>query len=87
MGMYLLSWNHPRGQSLKDRIDRHRLYPVTVSVLLSGREKDFLLEREVVLCRQLLEAPYYLDHLGISDARKGRILDEFRLLCNQKAVP
>ena len=86
MGMYLLSWNHPRGQSLKDRIDKHHLYPVTVSVLLSGREKDFLLEREVVLCRQLLEAPYYLDHLGVSDIRKARILDEFRLLCNLKAT-
>ena len=83
-GMYLLSWNHPRGQSLKDRIDRHHLYPVTVSVLLSGREKDYLLAREVVLCRQLLEAPYYLDHLGISDPRKERILDEFRMLCNLK---
>jgi hypothetical protein len=86
MGMYLLSWNHPRGQSLKDRIDKHHLYPVTVSVLLSGREKDFLLEREVVLCRQLLEAPYYLDHLGVSDTRKARILDEFRLLCNLKPI-
>lgn len=82
VGMYLLSWNHPRGQGLKDRIDRHRLYPITVSVQLSSREKDFLLAREVVLCRQLLQAPYYLDHLGVSEERKKRILDEFRLLCN-----
>jgi hypothetical protein len=82
VGMYLLSWNHPRGKGLKDRIDRHRLYPITVSVQLSSHEKDFLLAREVVLCRQLLQAPYYLDHLGVSEERKKRILDEFRLLCN-----
>ncbi|MBC2840048.1 ATP cone domain-containing protein [Robiginitalea sp. SC105] len=86
-GMYLLSWNHPRGNGLKDRIDRHRLYPITVSVLLSAREKEFLLKREVVLGRQLLEAPYLLDHLGVSQSRKSRILDEFEVLCNHKKKP
>lgn len=85
MGMYLLSWNHPKGESLKDRIDRYHLYPITVSVLLSRREKDFLLGREIVLCRELLKAPYFLDHLGVSDVRKKRILEEFRMLCNTKS--
>ncbi|MFM1878248.1 MAG: hypothetical protein RLZZ241_1114 [Bacteroidota bacterium] len=84
MGLYLLSWDFPRGTSLKDRIDQHRLYPITVSVLLSGREKDFLLSREIVLCRELLKAPYYLDHLGIGESRKQRILEELRMLCITK---
>lgn len=85
MGMYLLSWNHPKGESLKERIDRYHLYPITVSVLLSRHEKDFLLSREIVLCRQLLEAPYFLDHLGVSDIRKKRILEEFQMLCIPKS--
>lgn len=83
-GMYLLSWGHPRGNALKDRIDRHQLYPITVSVLLSAMEKQFLLEREVVLGRQLLRAHHFLDHLGVSDNRKDRILTEFRELCGKK---
>ncbi|WP_088341888.1 restriction endonuclease [Robiginitalea sediminis] len=83
-GLYLLSWNHPRGNGLKDRIDRHRLYPITVSMLLSGREKEFLLGREVVLGRQLLESAFLLDHLGVSRERKDRILGEFLELCEPK---
>ncbi|MDG1572449.1 restriction endonuclease [Robiginitalea sp. M366] len=86
-GLYLLSWNHPRRASLKDRIDRHRLYPITVSMLLSSREKAFLLEREIVLGRELLKAPYFLDHLGVSRERKARILEEFSELCQQTVAP
>lgn len=80
-GLYLLSWAYPKGAGLKDRIDRYRLYPITVSMQLSSREKDFLLDREIVLGKQLLGAPHFLDHLGVSEQRKGRILEEFRELC------
>ncbi len=86
-GMYLLSWDHPKGEALKDRIDRNRLYPITVSVLLSSKEKHFLLDREVVLGRQLLKAPYLLDHLGLSDNRKTRVLEEFTSLCHLNSEP
>lgn len=80
VGLYLLSWNYPPKNSLKKRIDRSGLYPITVSTLLSSREKAFLLDRGVVLCKELLLEPYYLDHLGISDSRKKRILEEFEQL-------
>ena len=81
-GLYLLSWDYPHGDGLKERIDRLRLYPITVSTLLSSREKDFLLERDVVLCRQLKKNNFLLDHLGISNGRKQRILKEMESLCN-----
>lgn len=82
VGLYLLSWNYPPKNSLKNRIDRSGLYPITVSTLLSAREKEFLLNRGVVLGRELLQASYYLDHMGISDPRKKRILEEFTQLCS-----
>ncbi|WP_421824436.1 ATP cone domain-containing protein [Flagellimonas oceanensis] len=81
-GLYLLSWDYPHGDGLKERIDRLRLYPITVSTLLSGREKDFLLERDIVLCRQLMKNNFLLDHLGVSNGRKQRILKEMKSLCN-----
>ncbi|WP_420322015.1 ATP cone domain-containing protein [Flagellimonas sp.] len=79
--LYLLSWDHPSGDGLRDRIDRLGLYPITVSTLLSNREKQFLLSRDIVLCRQLLGDMFYLDHLGISNGRKEKILKEMDLLC------
>lgn len=83
-GLYLLSWDYPKGDGLKDRIDRLGLYPITVSTLLTKREKEFLLNRNVVLCREVVEDVFYLDHLGISNIRKDRILNEIKQLCNRK---
>ncbi len=84
VGLYLLSWDRPKGDALKDRIDRLGLYPVTVSTLLTNREKQFLLSRDVVLCRDLIDDVFYLDHLGISENRKERILNEINQLCSLK---
>ena len=79
--LYLLSWDYPKDNGLKDRIDRLGLYPITVSTLLTNREKQFLLSRDIVLCRELVGDSFYLDHLGISVTRKERILNEIKLLC------
>lgn len=79
--LYLLSWDHPTNDGLKDRIDRLGLYPITVSGLLSKREKQFLLSRNVVLCRQLIKDKFFLDHLGIAEPRKTNILKEIEQLC------
>ncbi len=84
MGLYLLSWDYPKNDALKDRIDRLGLYPITVSTLLTNREKQFLLSRDIVLCRELIDDSYYLDHLAISNIRKKRILEEIKQLCNFK---
>lgn len=81
VGLYLLSWNYPKNDGLRDRIDRLGLYPITVSTLLSGREKQFLLSRDIVLCRDLIDDVFFLDHLGVSDIRKAKILNEINMLC------
>ncbi len=81
-GLYLLSWDHPKKNGLKDRIDRLGLYPITVSTRLTNREKQFLLSRDIVLCKQLIDDVFYLDHLGVSEQRKRNILEEIEMLCN-----
>lgn len=80
-GLKLLSWDLPKGDALKDRIDHTGLYPITVSILLTAREKQFLLSRDVVLCRELINDQFFLDHLGISEKRKNKILNEMEQLC------
>lgn len=65
-GLVMLSWDYPAGDGLKDRIDRERLYPVTVLHGLTKPQKQDLLGRGIVVCRQLLEdrgalSPFRLD--------------------------
>lgn len=81
IGLKLLSWDYPKEDALKDIVDRLGLYPITVSTLLTNREKQFLLSRDVVLCRELIGDSFYLDHLGISETRRERILNEIKQLC------
>ncbi len=82
LNLYLLSWNYPIDNGLKDRIDRLGLYPITVSTLLTKREKQFLINRDVILCRDLKGDTFYLDKLEISDIRKKKILSEINKLCS-----
>jgi len=36
-----------------------------------------------VLCRELIQDKFYLDHLGVSDTRKEKILNEISQLCSE----
>ena len=82
-GLKLISWDYPSKESLKELVDKYRVYPVTTSTLLSLKEKQFLLDREVILGSQLLKKSFLLDHSGVSEERKKRILSEFEILCNK----
>lgn len=82
VGLKLLSWDYPEEESLKLLIDNSGAYPITTSTLLSDSEKQFLLEKGIILGRNLLERSYLLDHQGISENRKKRILSELSILCD-----
>lgn len=81
VGLYLLSWDTPKEDSLKQRIDRLGLYPVTVSTLLTHEEKQGLLDRKIVLCRQVLAQKQVLQELQVSPERSEKICDEMNQLC------
>jgi hypothetical protein len=83
----MLSWDFPPGDGIKDKIDRLGLFPITVSTLLTAREKQFLLSRDIVLCRELINDKFYLDQLEIRPPRKQRILKEMELLCKEINKP
>lgn len=80
-GLDLLSWDYPPENGIKDRINRLGLYPITASNYLTAREKQFLLSRDVVLCKQLHKDLFFLDHLGISKTRQQKIFKEIEMLC------
>lgn len=82
-GLNLLSWDYPKNNSLKKRIDEASLYPITVSTLLSQNEKQFLLNNNIVLGSELIKNAFFMDHLGISEKRKKRIIGEFKMLCSK----
>ena len=84
MGLKLVSWDYPKGASLKERIDKAGLHPVTCLTTLTLAEKQQLLDKEVVLCMDLCHHPNLLETIGISKQRINQVLNEAHDLCNKK---
>ncbi|MBO0341472.1 ATP cone domain-containing protein [Flagellimonas profundi] len=81
VGLLLCSWDHPNGNGLKDRIDRAGLHPLTALTTLTKGEKTKLLDKGIVLCKDIHENPMLLDDIGISRSRQKNILNDSRELC------
>ncbi len=81
-GLNLMSWNHPQDNSLKDLIERFRIFPVTTLTQLTKAEKQFLLGKDIVLCNQLLFTPEILDNLELNPAKRRKVIEEISDLCN-----
>ena len=81
-GLGLVSWDYPEQNSLKNKIDRSRLYPITALPLLSRQDKQNILNKGIVLCREICDNPELLNDLGIAASKKKKILKEANELCN-----
>jgi hypothetical protein len=80
----MTSWDHPKGNGLKDRIDRSGLHPLTSLDALTMAEKSKLLNTGVVLCKELHENQHLLDEIGVSKTRQKGILKQSYQLCQKK---
>ena len=75
-GLHLLSWDHPKGRSLKEIIEQEGLFPITVLTLLNKDQKQELFDRGVVLCRQISKDPHLLDRLELTSTKREDVLGE-----------
>ena len=78
----LLSWDYPKGNSLRDKIDTAQIYPVTCLTTLTQVEKDKLLMQEVITVKDLIEQSDWLYKIGLSNHRVKNSLFEANQLCN-----
>lgn len=81
-GLHMLSWDLPKEKSLKDMVEKARLFPVTALTSLNGRQKRLLLEKDIVLCRQLQQNIQVLDEIGFAASGRAKIKKELDELCN-----
>lgn len=91
MSMFMLSWDYPFNKSLKNLIDESGLHPITSLLTLLKHEKEQILSKEVVLCKDLINREKILFEIGISETRIKKILQEVKSICelmpiNNKAL-
>ena len=80
-GLKMLSWDYPVNNSLKDWIDNMGLYPLTCLTTLTRQEKRGLLEKKIVLCKELCHNPQLLEKIGMRRDKIGAVLEEGNHLC------
>lgn len=78
VGLKLIAWDTPEKESLKRMIDKSGLYPVTSLSTITNYEKQGLLDRDIVLCREVGENPAVLTEISIPNVRVKRILQELK---------
>ncbi len=81
-GLQLLSWDFPKDNGIRNRIDATQLYPVTCLTTLSLAEKDKLLMQEIITVQDLIQHSNWLSKIGISPQRIKNCLREANQLCN-----
>lgn len=82
-GLRLVSWDYPAGNSLKNWIDQSGYHPITSLSELKLAEKQFLLEKGVVLCRDIPNHIPLLEEMGLSELRIEKLLAEAGLLAGE----
>ncbi len=79
-GLKLLSWDYPYNNGLKELLEKHKLYPVTILKTLISRNKQYLLEKGVVTCEQLNNNMNILQELKLSKVKTKRLMQELNEL-------
>lgn len=83
VGLKMLGWDYPTKDSIKEQIDALGLFPITCLTSLTKTEKQQLLEKRIVLCKEIQANEKLLTELGITANRISVVLQEIHLLCKK----
>ncbi len=75
-GLKLVSWDFPAKGNLKQIIDQKGMHPITSLHSLTKRDKEALMDKEIVLCRQLRDNVQVLKNMGMTERKIGKIIEE-----------
>ncbi|MEL6253538.1 MAG: restriction endonuclease [Bacteroidota bacterium] len=80
-GMNLISWGFPKEGNLQELIEEKSLYPVTTLTSITKKEKQRLLDKGIVLCRDLLGKDELLKKINVTPTRMRKAYLEIEGIC------
>ena len=75
-GLTMISWDYPAHGNLRQLIDSSGFHPITTMQSITKKEKEFLMDNEIILCRQILSHEDILRKIGIKENRISKIISE-----------
>lgn len=82
MGMEITSWSYPEGGSLRELVEKYGLHPITTLTSISIEQKQELLRRGIVLCKDICKNEDVLMLLRISPEQKKHVYEEALVVCS-----
>lgn len=77
----VIGWNYPNREGLRDLVEKYKLFPITQFSFASGKEKIQLLEKNIVLIKQICENPNILNQVELEPYKKEQIVNESKAIC------
>ncbi|MDX9790345.1 MAG: restriction endonuclease [Candidatus Kapaibacterium sp.] len=81
-GLHLVGWDFPDKYSLRDMIEQNSFFPVTAMTSIEKMYKNILMNKGIVLCRQIRNNPEVLQEVGIKPMKVRKIMTEVEELCS-----
>lgn len=64
-GLHLVAWDYPRAGSLKEMVETTLMFPVTVIPGLNKRQKQILIQQDIIMCSELAKDFSVLDQFSL----------------------
>lgn len=64
-GLHLVGWDYPRAGSLKELVETTLMFPVTVIPGLNKKQKQTLIQQDIILCSELAKDFSVLDQFSL----------------------
>lgn len=84
VGLKMISWDYPARGNLRQLIDASGFHPITTMQTITKKEKAYLLDKEIILCRQLINQREILTRMRIKENRISRIISEASQISSQE---
>ncbi len=80
-GIKVIGWNYPEKDSLRELVEKTKLYPITAVSSLTQAQKQLLLSNQIVLCKNICINPNQIKLLSLPADQETKILSELNFLC------
>jgi Restriction endonuclease len=77
----LLGWDYPRKENLADLINAYNLFPITVLTSLNNIQKNELIKKGFVLCRDVRKYAQALESIELNKQQIDEIIAESEGVC------
>ncbi len=84
VGIKMLSWDYPKHNNLHDRIQRAKIYPITVLQSLNSAQIATLIARDIIVCNDIVDNQGALRHLHLSSPKLQAVMNEVNEICEKK---